>query len=357
MMKKTSRLMGATLAVVIVLMLSVNAFAAEFTTTTSYDLATDVVTVSSEASGLAENDEVAYLVTDSVANGGKPIYIEQVTVPATGKANFSFPTVPAKANVSTSIKMGAMSGTTLTANATTNSGTIFVDTYTVTASIAGYTAGSSVEVAFDDQLPVDDATNKAITGSDATATVTLAADAEITAITVNDVSQDITGVVDTFALTEILENKVVVITLEQTVAPDDVVVSVPEVPTAVTGNPQDPATIEADTYGEVVITGDTAVIEILEYGVLFSKTAIPATIADYTSATKKYVGLGSVDFDTDVVRFNGYNSDIVTIGGKFVVQLLDGGSSVLSGAIGVDYFIKSYVIYSIDAGTPVLKTF
>lgn len=332
MMKKTSKLLVATLAVMIVLMFSVNAFAATLTTASVYNLGTSKVDVSSQITGLTENDEVGYLVKDASAN---VLYVEQQTVPASGILDFGFTTLPANANANASIKAGSMAGTAITPDPVGTADTIKVDTYTVTATVANGTGG---QVSLGTYAQIG---SKAVGGQNVLVTITPDQDFEVASICVNG-GQDVKTSADqtSYTITNIAADTAVVVTfVAKQTPPTGPILSEPTAPRydLTSGDyPMCAAYAEFDENGYTV----------LEYGLLYAPTQTIMDAATDILHTEKYTG-ATTDLSDGVVRFEAVEGSDTD--GKFIVALID-----VESALPANYVVTPYVIYEDGEGGDVL---
>lgn len=340
-MKNASKLMAVVLSIVVVLAFSVNAFAATYSTATSYTLTgisggtTNAVQVKTTVAGLTTDDEVAYLVT----NDGGIVYLEQNTVVGTStEFNFSADAQDIYSD-SASIKVGSMKGgAAVTPDAGAN--IVTVDAYQVSYDS---TAGGTVTATTADNNLSD---GKTIKGGSVTFTITADSGYELTEVTVGGTPlETLPGA--TYTLENVAADTAVYFTFSTTVVPVDLEVAAASLD--VGNNEAEPAKSYVASYATITGAATEGVdYKSLEYGVLYTKDA--AKLVDLTVAgTVLVAGASANDYDNGVIRFPAQMANEM---GQYIVQLIDGGSNALTTE---GYTVVPYVLITMEDDSQVLK--
>ena len=317
---------------------------ATHTTTTSYDLSTNMLQVESTVTGVAPEEEVTYLAYTGdgpTAPNGEIVYIDQDTVKADeDELTFNYSTTNDK-GIGAVVMFGAMNTTVI--NPATAGDDNTLAPYDLTVTITGngkvfahgqtLSASSTIKVGqnFDISLVPD----YAYTGS---AVLTDS----------NDVT---TNIIDTLSVTDNAGNLTLVVTFEEVTQPTIEQYTPSELHGGKAFARQidaDPTKNQTTSFGKVVTSTEVNV----EYGILFSENqaAINARVdGDDGSGIDEY----STPYDdTKVYKFKATSKGT---GGLFAVVLIDGGANIITSekAFQTRTYINNYGVYTYGAVTTI----
>jgi PII-like signaling protein len=292
---KLVKALCALTALSIVACASITGFAASFTTTTVYDIASEAVNVETTVTGVDPAEQVTYLVHDATETieENNIIYINQDAADTEGSKTFNFSTTKTRvAGVNTTVKVGSES-TTIDPPANPADSTI--DGNTISVSITG---GGTLSIADGTLIG-----NRQVIEF----TATPAEGYELVSVSIDDVPQAIIG--ETYSITGNGLDRTISVEFEGQTGES----TIADLVDPQSGfNAENPANSFITTFGTVSILPEDE--NIAEYGILFAVGA--------KGESEMIYGAEGV---TTYLAVKGYGND-----GKFAVKLVDGGSNIIT---------------------------